>query len=113
LLRERERIERRYQRLITRGEATAAKLLEERQKQLENISKEIEKQKELQAGREAQVAELIAQNPEMAKYVYTEEVNGEQVIRIDWEAINNITDSEEGERVTEFYDKLQAWLEEL
>jgi hypothetical protein len=43
----------------------------------------------------------------MEKYVYTDiDAMGNETIRINWDAINGITDSEEGEKVSEFYDDI-------
>jgi hypothetical protein len=50
----------------------------------------------------------------MEKYVYTDvDAMGNETIRIDWDAINAITDPEEGEKVSAFYDDIDEWLESI
>ena len=50
----------------------------------------------------------------MKKYVTVETLpNGEKTIRIDWDKINSITDQEEMDKVTEFYDEIDGWLEDI
>ena len=114
LLREREKLERRYQRLISQGTATAEKLSKISNDNINNYQDEIAKQEYVIAGRKAQVQAKIKANSDMEKYVYTDiDAMGNETIRIDWDAINGITDSEEGEKVSEFYDNIDEWLESI
>jgi hypothetical protein len=34
-------------------------------------------------------------------------------LRIDWEAINSVTDTEEGERIEEYVSQLEEWFDSL
>lgn len=114
LLRERERLERRYQRLINQGTATAEKLARISKENIQTQRDEIAKQEYLITGREAQIENQIKANPEMKEYIYTEvDQFGDQTIRINWEKINAISDTEEGEEVTAFYEKIDEWLESI
>ena len=114
LLREREKLERRYQRLVDQGTATAENLSKISNDNVSNYRDEIATQEYVIAGRKAQVQAKIKANPGMEKYVYTDvDAMGNETIRIDWDAINAITDSEEGEKVSEFYDDIDEWLESI
>ena len=114
LLREREKLERRYQRLVDQGTASAEKLSKISNDNISNYQDEIAKQEYIIAGRKAQVQAKIKANPDMEKYVYTDiDAMGNETIRIDWDAINAITDSEEGEKVSAFYDDIDEWLESI
>jgi hypothetical protein len=114
LLRERERLERRYQRLLDQGTATAERLAAISRDNIANQKEEIEKQQYIITNRKAQVEAQLASQPDMKKYVYTEtDSMGNETIRIDWAAINAISDTKEGEKVTEFYDKIDEWLESI
>ena len=113
-LRERERIERRYEKLLEKRLATAEQLSELSFSELGQLELEAELQREFISGRQQQIADLLAENPNMNQYftVSTDE-NGEQVIRIDWDAINAVTDTEEGERIEEVLGKVEDWSDDI
>ena len=112
LLRERERLERRYQRLIDQGGATYKSLQENQKETIKNYQQEKQKQEFLEKQRNKELDDLIADNPTMKKYITFEtDENGDRTIRIDWEAINAVTDEEEGEKIEAFYDDSKGLLE--
>ena len=114
LLRERERLERRYQNLINRGTNSITDLQKARDNQLTNIEAEIALQKEVIQGRNEQIDELLSKNSRMQKYVQVEPLqNGERSIRIDWAEIEKVRSSSTGEKIDEFYDKLKEYLESI
>ena len=113
-LRERERIERRYEKLLEKRLATAEQLSELSFSELDQLELEAGLQREFISGRQQQIADLLAENPDMEQYftVSTDE-NGEQIIRIDWDAINAVTDTEEGERIEEVLGKVEDWSDDI
>lgn len=114
LLRERERLERRYQRLTTQGLATAKELAKISRASITTQEQEIARQQIIKQGRIDQINEEISKNPEMQKFVQVETgLDGQQSIRIDWEEFEALRDSEKGEKVDEYYDKIQEWLQSM
>lgn len=113
-LRERERIERRYDKLLERRQANASKLTDLSTQELEQLELEAELQRELIAGRQGQIAREVAENSDLGQYatISTNEY-GEQILRIDWDAIDTVTDTEEGERIEEFISQLEEWSDEI
>ena len=114
LLRERERLERRFQRLVQRGEATYKNMLKLQRETLANYEEEIERQKMVIDERYSQINDLIKSNPSMSKYITViEDEFGDMSIQIDWDAINKITDEEQGEKVQKFYDEIKEYLDSI
>jgi uncharacterized protein YukE len=112
LLRERERLERRYQRLVESGTGSYKDFKESQEKNITNYENEIGKQKFIKNQRNKELDDLIAENPEMAKYItFEKDENGDRTIRIDWDAINAVTDEEEGAAIEEFYDDAKTILD--
>jgi hypothetical protein len=98
-LRIRERLERRYQKLIDTRAANANELFNISQKELKQLEKEAELQEYLKKGRQEQIDELVAKkSKKFGKYVQvTEGENGERKIRIDVEKIDKIKGTKKGE----------------
>jgi hypothetical protein len=101
-IRERERLERQYQRLLDRNIATAEELAEISARNIDTHEQEIKLQRTIIAGRVEQIEEALVQNPALQKYVQIENdgfgENPENMsIRIDWEALNQLKDSDTGE----------------
>ena len=117
-LRERERLERQYQRLLDRNIATAEKLAEISARNIDTHEQEIDQQRAIINGRMEQIEEALAQNPDLQKYVQIENdgfgENPENMsIRIDWEALNQLKDSDTGEQVDKFYSDIDGWLDSI
>lgn len=110
-LRERERLERQYQRLLDRSLATVTELAEIRDQTIDNYEAEIALQQGILAGRLTQIAEEVAANPDLQKYVQVDQEN--QTIRIDWNALEALRDSDTGERVDEYYSMINDWLDSI
>lgn len=114
-LRERERIERRYQNLIRDSQTSAQKLLDLSQKETESLLQQQKYQNELKEGRQAQIEELLANNTDLQKYATANKdaSTGERLVRIDWDAINAVTDPEEGQRIEDYISKLEEWRDSI
>ena len=114
LLRERERLERRYQRLIDRNSASAAQLADLSKQIVATHQLEIDKQEEVLAGRMAQIEQELASHKSLQKYVQVEKDQyGDQTLRIDWEALEKLKNADTGEKVDEYYDNIDTWLESI
>lgn len=108
-LREREKLERQYQRLMDRGEATAEKLTENIQKQAAELQKEAELQNDVISGRKTQMNNYVNQSG-LKKYAWIDD-NGN--VQIDWKKINKETDPEKGAEIEEYISKLEEWSDSL
>ena len=113
-LRQRERIERRYEKLLESIDASANSIIDVSREQLAQLEKERMLQEQLIAGRKYQIEQYQSENADLAQYAaFAENERGEQVLRIDWEAIDAITDEEQGSRVEEYVSQLEEWNDAL
>ena len=113
-IRERERLERAYQRLLDQNVATAEKLAKISRENVQTQREEIARQKAVKAGRISQIEAEIAKNSSLGKYVQVvEDEYGDKSIRIDWEQINTLKNSDTGEKLDEFYSNLDTWLDSI
>ena len=113
-LRERERLERRYQQLLKEHHTGAQDIAAISEKELAHLQEEVELQQALIAGRKEQLEEYMADNANLSNYAGIETNDrGEQVLRIDWEAINKITDADKGQEVEDYISQLEEWMDSL
>lgn len=113
-LRQRERIERRYEKLLKSLDISANKIVAINREELAQLEKERELQEELVRGREWQIQQYLKENQDLLKYANVEKNDrGESVLRIDWDAINAVRDSELGERIEEYVGQLEEWFDSL
>lgn len=113
-LRQRERIERRYEKLLKSLDISANKIVAINREELAQLEKERELQEELVRGREWQIQQYLKENQDLLKYANVEKNDrGENVLRIDWDAINAVRDSELGERIEEYVGQLEEWFDSL
>lgn len=117
-LRQREKLEREYDRLLKNRKATSKDLMNNSLAQITSLRKEIDYQKQLQTARERQIAELGSQKHAdkdgnlksfsswgVTQYGSYNANTG--TISIDWDAINKITDEEKGGAVEAYISKLE------
>lgn len=110
----RERLERRYEKLLESANVTAKDLVNLSKEQLANLEHQRELQQELISGRTTQINDYLAENSDLRQYAWTETNDrGETVLRIDWDAINSITDQDLGDRVEEYLSTLEDWFDDL
>ena len=113
-LRQRERIERRYEKLLEGIDASADQIIALSREELAQLEYEQKLQEELIAGREAQIEEYLAENAELNKFANVDKnERGEQILRIDWDAINQVNNEEEMKEIEEYVSKLEEWFDEL
>ena len=113
-LRQRERIERRYEKLLQSIDSSANKIINVSLEELDQLEEERKLQEQLIAGRKDQIAEYLKENSDLNTYAnVTQNDRGEDVLRINWELIDAITDKDEGARVEEYLGQLEEWFSDL
>ena len=115
-IRERERLERRYQSLLDRQLLTLKEARDLYKGQMEAYDTEAGYQRRVISGRYKQIEEEIKANPGMEKYVQVvDDGYGGKSIRIDWQAFEakDGKEWEEGEKVEAFYDSIKEWLDSI
>lgn len=110
-LREREKLERRYTKLIEGRKATAAQLLETSDLELKNLENQSKLQSEMLAKRKQEMEKELSEYSDMSKYASYDFENG--LIQIDWDLIDSVTNTEEGERIEEYISKLEEIRDEI
>lgn len=113
-LRQRERLERRYEKLLESVDMTAGKLFDNAVEQLRQLEKEKLLNKELQEARRSQIQQYQQENADLMKYAkVVQNERGEDVLRIHWDQINLVEDPEQGERIEDYVNQLEEWFDSL
>ena len=113
-LRRRERLERRYEKLLESVDLTAGKLFDNAVEQLKQLEKEKLLNKELQEGRRSQIQQYQKENADLMKYAKViQNEHGEDVLRINWDQINLVEDPEQGQRIEDYVRQLEEWFDSL
>lgn len=107
LMRERERIERRYDKLLKSREVSGKNLLENAEAQLANLELQRQQQERLRADKGQEILDLIAENSEYADLVTGFDMETGE-ITINWEAFDALTDAERGEGADEYLSALEG-----
>ena len=113
-LRERERIERRYEKLLEDIGVSADKIISISREELAQLEKERQYQEQLISGRKDQIAAYQKENSQLLQYAsVAQNERGEDILRIDWEAIDAIADKEKGSEVETYVGQLEEWFDSL
>ena len=113
-LRQRERIERRYEKLLESVDLTAGKLFSNAVEQLRHLEKEKLLNKELQESRRWQIQQYQQENTDLMKYAkIVQNERGEDVLRIHWDQIDLVEDPDQGERIENYVSQLEEWMDGL
>ena len=113
-LRRRERLERRYEKLLESVDLTAGKLFDNAVEQLKQLEKEKLLNKELQEARRSQIQQYQQENADLMKYAkVVQNERGEDVLRIHWDQINLVEDTEQGQRIEDYVSQLEEWFDSL
>lgn len=113
-LRRRERLERRYEKLLESVDLTAGKLFDNAVEQLRQLEKEKLLNKELQEARRSQIQQYQQENTDLMKYAkVVQNERGEDVLRIHWDQINLVEDPEQGQRIEDYVSQLEEWFDSL
>lgn len=113
-LRQRERIERRYEKLLESLNVSANKIISVSREELAQLERERMLQEALVSGRKAQISAYQSENSDLTKYAnVVQNDRGEDVLRINWDLINSVTDTDEGDRIEEYISQLEEWFDDL
>lgn len=113
-LRQRERIERRYEKLLESIDTSANKIIAVSREELAQLERERMLQEKLQAGRRYQIEQYQSENADLTKYAnVVQNDRGEDVLRINWDLINSVTDTDEGGRIEDYVNQLEEWFDSL
>lgn len=112
-LREREELEKEYQRLQKKGIVNGKDALEHYNAIFANLKKQADLQNKLIAGRQKELTNLLAENPNMTQYAKYDESSG--LIEIQYDLIDAIKKSDEktGEAVEKFISELERISESI
>ena len=112
--RRRERIERRYEKLLDDVDVNAQKLIDISKEELEQLKENRALEEKRIDAREKQIDLYQKENQDLTKYARTETNEyGEQVLRIDWDAINAVTDPDQMERIETYVSQLEEWYSDM
>ena len=113
-LRNRERLERRYEKLLQDLGVSAGTIVQYSLEELKNLEQERKLQENLISSRKGQIDAYQNENADLKEYVWVEkDENDENFLRIDWDKINTITDPKQGERVEEYLSQMEEWFDSL
>lgn len=113
-MRIREALERRYTKILESLNTTAKALIDVSFAELEQLEKQRGLNQERISGRQQQIQQYQRENSQYNKYAWSEtDEHGNMVLRINWDAINNITDEEEGSAVEEYLSQLEDWFDDM
>ena len=112
--RARQRIENQYEFMLRTQNATANKILELNVQELLSLERSRQQQKELIEQRTADITMLQLKNQNLAGYASVEKnAYGDSVLRINWDAIEQITDNSLGQAVNDYISQLEEWLDTI
>ena len=106
LLREREKLERRYDKLLKDRSKSAAELIENSKQQLANLEEQKKYQEFLQKAKLQEIKDLMSENSKYSGYVTGfDETTG--TISIDWDAFERLKDSDKGSKIDDYLSELE------
>ena len=110
-LRIREKLERRYQRLLKTYAGSGAELKKITDEELASLEKRKKLEEQMIELRKKELKEYLAANAALAQYAT---IDWElEVVRIDYAKINSVTDKEQGEQIEDYIDKLEELIEAI
>lgn len=105
ILRDREKLEREYDRILAKRNTTAKDLWDNVQDQLAVLETERSKQQEMYDKRKWEMEDYISKNSDLQKYAWYNW--DDMTIEIDWDRIDAVTDEDTGEAIEEYVSKLE------
>ena len=113
-LRQRERIERRYEKLLDSIDASASKIIAISREELAQLERERMLQESLVASRKSQISQYQSENADLSAYAnVVQNERGESVLRINWDLIDQVTDPDKGARIEEYVSQMEEWFDSL
>lgn len=110
-LRTREKLERRYQRLLKTYAGSGAELKKITDQELASLEKRKKLEEQMIELRRKELKEYLAANAALAQYA---SINWElEVVTINWDKINAVTGKEQGEQIEKYVDKLEELIESV
>ena len=110
-LRTREKLERRYQRLLKTYAGSGAELKKITDQELASLEKRKKLEEQMIELRKKELKEYLAANAALAQYA---SIDWElEVVTINWDKINTVTDKEQGEQIEKYIDKLEKIIDEI
>lgn len=111
ILRDREKLEREYDRILAKRNTTAKQLFDNVQDQLGVLETERQKQQEMYDKRAWEMQDYLSKNSDLAKYAtYNWD---DMTIEIDWDRIDAVTDEDTGEAIEDYVSKLEDIQDEM
>lgn len=111
ILRDREKLEREYDRILAKRNTTAKQLFDNVQDQLGVLETERQKQQEMYDKRVWEMQDYLSKNSDLAKYAtYNWD---DMTIEIDWDRIDAVTDEDTGEAIEDYVSKLEDIQDEM
>ncbi len=107
VIRDREKLEHRYDRLLEQRNASLSDLIKLQDAQLENLRIQKALEEERLEKRMQEMREYIAENSKLSSDYGIKFNEEDMTIEINWDAINAITDEEEGEKVNDMISRLE------
>ena len=113
-LRQRERIERRYEKLLENIGVSANAIVKVSREELAQLERERMLQESLITNRRYQINQYQSENADLTKYAnVVQNDRGEDVLRINWDLINSVTDTDESQRIEDYVSQLEEWFDSL
>lgn len=104
-LRIREKLEKRYDRILNNRRMNEKDVVAAREKELQSLMKELDLQTEMYEKRRGELATLLRDNKDLTKYATYDFENN--MIQINWDKINKVSDETLGGRIEQFIEKLE------
>lgn len=107
VLRDREKLEKRYDRMLERRNASLSDLIELQKAQLANLETEKRLEEERYEKRQQEMREYLTENAGLTSSYGINYNWNDHTIEIDWKKIDAITDEKEGEKVNDMIARLE------
>lgn len=111
ILRDREKLEREYDRILSKRNTTAKDLWDNVQDQLAVLETERSKQQEMYDKRKWEMEDYISKNSDLQQYAWYNW--DDMTIEIDWDKIDAVTDEDTGEAIEDYVSKLEDIQDEM
>ena len=104
-LRIREKLEKRYDRILNNRRMNEKDVIAAREKELQSLMRELDLQTEMYEKRRGEISTILRDNKDLTKYA-TYDFNN-NMVQIDWNRINKVKDEKLGGRIEKFIEKLE------
>ena len=104
-LRIREKLEKRYDRILKDRKSNEKDVIAAREKELQSLMKELDLQTEMYEKRRGEISAILRDNKDLTKYATYDFENN--MVQIDWNRINKVKDEKLGGRIEKFIEKLE------